>query len=38
VAEKARAGFRSYMPAAGGSSGGSAVREEREITASILSL
>ncbi len=37
LAEKARAGFKLYAPGSA-SSGGSAVQEEREITADILSL
>jgi hypothetical protein len=38
IATKARAGFKLYVPAGSARSGGSPVRDEREITAGILSL
>jgi hypothetical protein len=38
IAAKARAGFKLYAPSGAGSSGGSPVREEHEITAGILSI
>jgi hypothetical protein len=38
IAAKARAGFKLYGPSGVGPSGGSPVRDEREITAGILSL
>ena len=38
MAAKARAGFKLYMPVGSAPSGGSLVRDEREITAGILSI
>lgn len=36
IAAKARAGFKLYVPAGFKSSGGSPIRDEREITAGVL--